>query len=135
MSQQDVEQTVVAILDAMNAGDPDALIALTDPEIEFHSALASAVEGRIYRGRAGLSEYFEDINDAFGAVRWDQFEIVRHTGDNLVVMLHVAGEGRGSGVPLEKWFAQVWSLRDGKPWRNSVYPTLAEAFAAVGLSE
>ncbi len=50
MLPQNLDQVVQEIVNAMNDRDPDALTALTDPEIEFHPALASAVEGRIYRG-------------------------------------------------------------------------------------
>jgi hypothetical protein len=135
MLPENLDQLIQDILDAMNNRDPAAVAALTDREIEFHSALASAVEGRIYRGREGLSDYFRDIADAFGEVHWGPFEIVRRTGDDVVLLLKATVRGRGSGVPLEQASPQVWSFRDGRPWRNIVHPSLAEALEAAGLSE
>jgi ketosteroid isomerase-like protein len=135
MLPENLDRLIQEILDAMNAQNPDAVAALGDPEMEFHSALASVVEGRVYRGRDGLADYFRDIGDAFGEVRWGPFEIVRRTGDDVVLLLRATVRGRGSGVPLEQASPQVWSFRDGKPWRNIVYPSLAEALEALGLSE
>jgi ketosteroid isomerase-like protein len=135
MLPKNLDLLVRELLDALNDRNPDALAALCDPEIEFHSALASAVEGRIYRGREGLSDYFKDIADAFGEVHWGDFEIVHRIGDDIVLLFHATVRGRGSGVPLEHDSPQVLSFRDGKPWRNVVYPSLAEALEAVGLSE
>ena len=135
MLPENLDQLVQEVLDAMNHRDPDAVAALGDPDIEFHSALASAVEGRIYHGREGLADYFRDIDDAFGEVRWSEIEIAARNGDDILVLLKATVRGRGSGVPLEQVSPQVWSFRDGKPWRNVVYATLDEALEAVGLSE
>jgi ketosteroid isomerase-like protein len=45
-------------------------------------------------------------------------------------------KGAGSGVdvtmPVYTW---VWSIRDGKVWRATIYMDRAEALEAAGLSE
>jgi len=53
----------------------------------------------------------------------------------FVVAYHVTGRARGSGVPLDTRTGQVWSVRDGKVWRNVAYTDPREAFEAVGLRE
>src|SRR2546430_934870 len=52
-------------LEAFNAGDLEAFVALWDPEIEFHSTFA-AVGGARYHGHDGLRRWHRDLEDAWG---------------------------------------------------------------------
>jgi ketosteroid isomerase-like protein len=130
--QDDIDGIVERALAALNALDPEALADLTPDEVELHSAL-SAVEGRIYRGREGLREYFSDMKAAWSDIRWELAEIIGSKGDNLALVLRVEGHGRGSGAPFQILSPQVWTFRDNRPWRNVVYPSRKEAIAAAGL--
>jgi ketosteroid isomerase-like protein len=47
------------------------------------------------------------------------FRAVSH--DEFVVVYHLTGTARASGVPLDTQTAQVWTVRDGKVWRNVAY--------------
>ena len=54
--------------EAFKAGDAEALIAVSDPEIEFGAS--AAAPGGTYRGHAGIRRYLKEIEVAFGD-RWD----------------------------------------------------------------
>jgi ketosteroid isomerase-like protein len=128
---KDVENLVDQAIDALNDHDAQAIADLSDPDLEFHSRFAS-VEGRVYRGKEGLEQYFADIDEAWGEATWELSEIVGWSGDDLVVVIRTYGSGRGSGAPFDVQSHQVWSFRDGRPWRNVVFPTLEEALDAAG---
>jgi hypothetical protein len=47
---------------AFNARDVEAMIALCDQDVEFHSSLAEA-DGAIYRGHKGMRTYKRDMEE------------------------------------------------------------------------
>jgi hypothetical protein len=53
------------IYDALNAGDAEALVAISDPRIEVRSVFA-AVGGAIYHGHEGIRKWQADLREAFG---------------------------------------------------------------------
>jgi ketosteroid isomerase-like protein len=132
--QVDATKLAESLTEAMNRFDPDAVLALVDPEIEFHSRLA-ALPGHAYKGRQGLRDYFRDVGETFADPRWEVDEIVGWQGGDLVLVIRTVAQGRESGLPIDSLTSQVWSFREGKLWRVTTYRTKAEALEAVGLSE
>ena len=120
------------VADAINRRDVDAIARLFHPEFEFHSAIARA-EGGVYHGVEGMRRYFADIDAV-----WDEFRVepedVRDAEDQVVVLWRVSGRSR-AGIPLEQTTGQVWTWRDGLPWRNESFTDPRAALEAVGLSE
>jgi ketosteroid isomerase-like protein len=113
--------------------DAEALIAVSDPEIEFGTS--AAAPGGTYRGHPGIRRYMKEIEGAFGD-RWDaEIERVADAGDGRVILIaRVFGQGK-AGEPLELHVGHVWELRDGKLLRGTVYldPEAAlDAVAAAG---
>lgn len=115
--------------EAFKDGDAEALIAVTDPEIEFGTS--AAAPGGTYRGHPGIRRYMKEVEGAFGD-RWEaEVERVADAGDDRVILVaRVFGEGRG-GVALSLYVAHVWELRDGKLLRGTVYLDPEAALAAV----
>lgn len=115
--------------EAFKAGDAEALIAIADPEIEFGTS--AAAPGGTYRGHTGVRRYFKEIEGAFGD-RWDaEIERVADAGDDRVILIaRVFGEGK-AGEPLELHLGHVWTLRDNKLLRGTVYLDPEQALAAV----
>jgi ketosteroid isomerase-like protein len=135
MTQRDqVDALAAAFVDALDAGDADAMLDLVHPDYEFFSRLAS-VEGRAYRGREGFLDYLRDIADGFSGARWELVEIVGSRGDVAVVVFRFTAVGRESRAPVDMTGPQVWTFRDGLVWRNEVYRSRAEALEAAGLHE
>ena len=130
----DADALATAVVEALNARDADALAALVHPDIEFHSRLV-ALEGRVYRGRNGLADYLRDMEAAFTNARYEVDEIVGWRAEDLVVVIRTTAQGHESGIPIDVLAPQVWSFRDGKPWRNVTYSSRDDALAAAGSSE
>jgi ketosteroid isomerase-like protein len=89
---------------------------------------------QIYRGPAGAMQFNAEWADA-----WDDWEMEPEdyidAGERVVVILTQRGRSKGTGIPVEMRFAQVWTLRDGQGIRMQLYANVDEALAAVGLSE
>jgi hypothetical protein len=52
-------------------------------------------------------------------------------GDRIVVVVSMTARGRGSDVPVETTFVQLWSLRNGRAISLHDYATKAEALEAA----
>jgi ketosteroid isomerase-like protein len=63
------------------------------------------------------------------------FEEIIDAGDQVVVVAHHQGRGRGSGVEVDARFYEVYTLREGKVSRVDEYTEREEALEAAGLSE
>jgi ketosteroid isomerase-like protein len=120
---------VAKAYEAFKHFDAEALIAVSDPEIEF--ANSAAAPGGTYRGHTGIRRYMKEIEGAFGD-RWDaEIERVAEAGDDQVILIaRVFGEGR-AGEALELHVGHVWKLRNGKLLHGTVYVDPQQALAAV----
>jgi ketosteroid isomerase-like protein len=131
MSQENVE-VVRRWTAAYNQRDMDALIKLTDPDIEFRSIFL-AMES-IFRGYEGLHAYFEAIEDAYErfVVLPDEF---LDAGAAVLSPARAEWRGRGSGAEGSRPLTVATWLRAGKVFRLETFTDRGEALEAVGLSE
>jgi ketosteroid isomerase-like protein len=115
--------------EAFKAGDAEALIAVSDPDIQFGTS--AAAPGGTFQGHPGIRRYLKEIEIAFGD-RWDATieRIADVGGDCVLVIARVFGQGR-AGEPLSVHLAHVWELKDGKLLRGRVYLDPQEALDAV----
>ncbi len=54
-------------------------------------------------------------------------------GDCVVAAFRLVGQGRHSGVPVERKLGITYQIREGKLWRMRSYLDPSEALEAVGL--
>jgi hypothetical protein len=64
------------------------VIALTDPEVEWHSFFAGLGSEGVYYGQDGTRQYMGDLNDAWDVVRADVDDTVG-AGDVAVLIAGV----------------------------------------------
>jgi ketosteroid isomerase-like protein len=64
-----------------------------------------------------LLEPFEDVG-----VEPEEFI---ETKDQVMVVVHVSGRGRGSGLPIDTTFAHLLTVRGGEEW-SAFGPSLIE---------
>jgi ketosteroid isomerase-like protein len=112
--------------DALNRRDLEALAALADPEFEM-DLTERVLNPATYKGAEGMQRFIGEIDDL-----WTFMEIsvdeIHERGDEVLAVLLVKLEGRGSGVELESRIAQRWTLREGKLLRMYL---LVDADAAL----
>jgi ketosteroid isomerase-like protein len=122
-------EVVSAMYDSFNRGDTDTILELADPAVcvEDHAV----IDGTTYEGREGVMQFLAFQAEAFAARRVDLEEVLE-TGDEIVVVIRLRGEGPLSQVPLEGNFTHVWQIENGMVRRLRVYATKQEALEAAG---
>ncbi len=93
------------------------------------------LEGGSHRGARGFREVLESFGETWES--WDaSMERVRSIDDERVLVIGVVTmAGRRSGVPIERRFGLVATVRDGEVTRTETHSSPQEALEAVGLSE
>ena len=131
MSEENVN-AALALADAFNRRDWDAVLAHADAEIKVESRLV-AMEGA-YEGHEGLRRWWDNFLGSFPDYTVEVEEI-RDLGDVTLAHVHGWGHGADSATPIVDPFWQPMRWRDGKCvwWRNC--STEDEALEAAGLRE
>lgn len=113
---------------AANARDPDAIVALIDPEFEFNSCLS---EAGTYRGAEGVREWLRDVDAAFETMRFFLDDIVVASDRSAVVEVTGRGVARGEESATEVHVVHAWKFRAGRLWRAFSFGERAEAERAA----
>ena len=119
------------VIDAVERRDLDALIELTDPDVEWRSAFVAGTGG-VYRGHAGMAEYVRDMKDAWDIVRLDVDHEIG-VGDVVVFVGRIHYRGKGSGVEDETESGYVLKFENGKLVGFRPFRDPETALGAIGL--
>jgi ketosteroid isomerase-like protein len=132
MSRENVE----ILMRAFDAApeDPEPFFALFDENVEWDMTGGPFPEPRTVYGPEAVREFFRTWAGTFDDWGYEAEEVI-DAGDSVFVCLHQWGRGKGSGVPVEGRFFQVWTFRSGKVIRYKGFNHRAEALAAAGLEE
>jgi ketosteroid isomerase-like protein len=133
MSQENVEIVRGAYERFATTGQLDADIATPDfvwdmsnfhgwPEKQFYDGVEGA-QTFLGEWRAAWEEWTLEV-DAF-----------HDAGEKVVALVRQCGRSKTAGMPVEMYFAQVWTVRAGKEARMEMYSDPPEALKAVGLAE
>ena len=118
------------IIGALNRGDVDGLLALTDPDFEWRTLDDSPAAGT-YRGHDQVRDYVDDWLRTFDQVRIDVGTLEEH-GDRILAEVASHGRGKLSGIELNNPFCQLWTVRDGLALRMRELPDRESALAELG---
>jgi ketosteroid isomerase-like protein len=122
------------LFEAFDRRDRAALVALTDPEIEFFAPTALlANEGRCYRGHDGLVRYLSDVERL-----WARLELLpekyREIGNHVVALGRVRAQAR-DGLEVMSPTAWIWKVRHGRLAWGCVYSDPGETFKGISLTD
>jgi ketosteroid isomerase-like protein len=134
MSQENVK-AMHRLIDAWKAGDRDAWLALSHPDIEWSSGIIRQVEGgdAVIRGRAEVGQFWDDWR-----ALWDldvEVSEFRDLGDTVLVLAQLRTRGKSSGAEVERSVGYIIEFEDGLIRRARAYLRPEEALQAAGLSE
>ena len=121
-------------IEAFNARDLEAMIALCDPNVEFHSAFA-AVGGASYHGHAGMRRWHRDLEETWGTQIRLQPEAYFDLGDEILTFYLYHGRGQQSGAEVTMPATSVVRWRDDLMVYVKVYMQRDEALSDLGVSE
>jgi ketosteroid isomerase-like protein len=123
MSQENVE-----IVRRFLSAEVDEAMPYADPEIVWNPIEELPTRGH-EAVRASLDHW---------KAEWEDYEVVPEefvdSGDRVVATVCLRGRGRGSGIPIDARFYDVYTLRDGKIVRMDQFSERSEALEAAGLS-
>ncbi|HEX2129910.1 MAG TPA: nuclear transport factor 2 family protein [Solirubrobacterales bacterium] len=111
MASPNVE-TFLAGMDAINRGDAEALIAVTDPEA-VSEPLRMSVEGA-YRGHEGARRFLADNAESFEDFRADYTELRELDDDRVLATGTIHVRGRGSEIETDVPTAGIATFRKGR---------------------
>jgi|ERR1700730_15321630 len=130
---QEIVELAREVLAALGTRDPSRLIALSDPEVEWHSFFALS-EGGVYRGHDGTRRYMSDLTDAWEIGR-AEVDNALGIADVAVLVGRIHYRGKGSGVESTSPAGWMLKFRNGKLIRFRAFREPAQALEAVGLTE
>ena len=88
----------------------------------------------VHSGREAVIEASSHYFGTWSDYRMEAEEFV-DAGERVVAVLLEHGRGKGSGIPFDHRFAQVWTFRAGRIVRWEVFADKAAALDAAGLSD
>jgi ketosteroid isomerase-like protein len=135
MSREDVE-VVRRVYDAAARRDSEAVLEHYDPAVELDARVLGLVapnEGT-YRGHSGLRALFGEWHEAWGEIEYSYDELI-DAGDRVISVVERHARGRASGIEVERPFALLWTVRDGKVVRVVWFLSREEALEAAGMGD
>ena len=130
MSAENVE-TLRRLMAAFNERDLEGMAAHISEDAELYPMRAQ-LEGKAYRGVAGLGEMFADFDEDWEELRVEIDEI-RDSEDQVAARCRLRSRGRASRLDLEVPLGFVWRFRDSKAIYARSYSDPDDAFRAAGL--
>ena len=133
MSQENVELARRAI-SGWNEWGIQALIESMDTEIEFHAPKESMNPG-VYRGHAGVRDYFERLAEVVSEQHIESFDVVDVDEDRVIAVVQLFGRTAHFEQEIEAKWAWLITVRNRKATRVETFTDRAQAFEAAGLQE
>jgi ketosteroid isomerase-like protein len=124
------EGTVRALVDAYNARDLDALLALFDEKAEWHTTPGFLWPGP-YRGPKAIRGLFEHWWQGWASGHADIRELTV-AGDRVMVNADIHGRSAGDGLDVHVPLTWVFHVRDGRVDLVRSFEDPAEARATLG---
>jgi ketosteroid isomerase-like protein len=120
---------VRGVFDAVNRQEWETVLAFYSRDTEWDDRDLRP-EGAVHRGidamRAEMSAWF-----GTWANYWQEIEEIAGDGDQVAVVIHESGEGKGSGAAMDQRIGALITVRDGQIVKTRLYRDPAEALEAV----
>jgi ketosteroid isomerase-like protein len=113
-------------------GRPEEVVTALAGEFEW--VVPGHPEGDVRHGPEGMLEFVREWTEPWDELEVD-WELEQGAPDRVLATIDMRGRGRGSGVPTEMRFFQLWTFRDDRAIRMELYwdEDEDEARRAAGL--
>jgi ketosteroid isomerase-like protein len=108
------------------------MVALSQPDVEWHSFFALGQEGGMYRGHDGTEQYIRDLGDALES-SVAEVEDAIGVGDVVVLIGRIRSRGRGSGAETDTPAGWMLKFRDRRLARFRAFREPGRALESLGL--
>src|SRR3954452_22737127 len=132
MSAEQLE-VVSAHLEAFRALDArQRALTFLDPHVVLDLSRTGGDEEAIY-GHEAIAEFMRRWIGTFEDYRWDSERLIDLGSGAIVAVVTETGRGKGSGAPVNRRFAVLYTVIDGKIARMTTFRTEQEALEATEL--
>jgi ketosteroid isomerase-like protein len=118
-------------VDALNSGDPDAVIAVSHEDVVLVPRLVG-VEGGSYTGHEGVRRWLGERAEVWREMTGELTD-VRAIGDGVAGTGVLRGTSRATGLTVDEPIAGVIRFRGERAYWIGFFRTEAEALAESGL--
>jgi ketosteroid isomerase-like protein len=132
VSQENVE-IVRRIYEAAAGRKAEVIFELYHPEVELDATRLGISDLDIYHGHDGLRRLFGEFSEVFGKIEYSYDELI-DAGEQVVSIVTRHAQGRTSGADVERPFALLWTVREGKVVRVVWFLTRDDVMEAAGLA-
>jgi ketosteroid isomerase-like protein len=132
MSQGNLE-LVIAGIEAWNRDDLHGLLAVYDPEVEFHTSGVFPDFDPVYRGHDGITRFWQAMHDPWEQLRLE-LERIEDFGDQVALEFRFRARGVGSGAEVDLRFCNAITVRDGLQHKIVARRTFEGALEVVRVS-
>lgn len=131
MASENVE-IVRRAYEAFNTDEPEAAIALLDPDVEW-TLPAHFPDAETWRGRDRVVEGLRSMATSFDSLNLEVHELI-DAGDRVVALVHIQGRAAVTGLDLSGMGVDghIWTLRDGRVVAVRMYGGTSDALAEIG---
>jgi ketosteroid isomerase-like protein len=125
------EQLIRQGYEAWNRDDWESMEQLLAPDFEV-DATDRVLNPDRYEGIDGFRRLAGEMAEVWDTWEIEPLELVER-GEMVFVAHRVRARGKGSGVEVNQTYWSVWTLRDGKGVKLSLFVDRDRALAAAGL--
>ena len=112
----------------------EGIIPILDPAVEWRNPPDSPIAG-VFHGHDGVREWQRLADESFDEMDFWPRELIEAPDGRVLAICDARVRGRGSEVVVEVPFAHVVRVRGEKAVAFEMYSQIADARAAVGLSD
>jgi ketosteroid isomerase-like protein len=132
--ESEKHQTIRRIYEAFGRRDLDQIVEELDDDAQVDFTKSLGPEPGVYPGGEGIEKLMTLYWEAFEDISIEPEGFVDGP-DGIVALVVARGRGRSSGASVEARGPHLWTFRDGKPIRFTLYQDKVQALEAAGLSE
>ena len=131
MSGADNVRLLQTVAEAVAEGGPLVTIEHFDEwyseDFEWHPISVGALDGRAYRGKEEFEAFWEEFLEIFGDVRYSFSGFEAVDDSRVFASGEIHATGASSGAPIDREFAYVFEVENGRVTRGRSFFTPDEA--------
>ena len=131
MAEKQVE-VVRKHIEAFQAEDVAGALSFQDLHVVMDVSRTAIDEDIL--GRKAVEDYIRRYVGTFADYRYEVERLTDLGPGAVLAVVTEAGRGKGSGVPVNRSFAVLYTVIDGKIARFTTFRTEQDALEAIGLS-
>jgi ketosteroid isomerase-like protein len=128
------QEVVRQHIEAWGAKDALAALSFLDPHVVLDQSRTNEIDPVLY-GPEAVDQNFRRYAGTFEDYRWEMERLTDLGSGAVLAVVMETGRGKGSGIPVDRSLAMVYTVIDGKIVRMTTFHTEQEALEAAGLSE